>query len=738
MSYCHLDPDVGINLALGFGPEPTAVMKDHIANAQCLYAEDRCRLYRDADGDGHGNQFDYITDCYSNTDGYVHKKDDCDDSDPSKWINAPCMTEGECEGNIDENCECKSTLPTYTIYRDADGDGQGYYYDFIDYRCKDLIGYVLNSDDCNDNDPEIYYGIPCDAGDGCEGIITEWCECWDSPGSNRTWWYPDNDNDGHGSTTDDWISSCLTLEGYVDNETDCNDQDPEIWIGAPCDLNGQGCPASINSACACQTTQEGKEWFIDRDNDGAGDGETQPFYGCIQPDGHVDNRGDCNDYDANIAGAGGPCVDSATGCTGVTTHSCSCNIGDCTSGEQLFTYCRDEDGDGYGNGDDCVEAESQPAGYVNNQDDCNDHDNSMYNGAPCTNSYGCEGQVDQNCDCQIAAGIELKTYYADSDADNHGDPAQSTQSCVAPANYVENANDCNDSDPLVYIGAPCSAAASSSDCGDSGVIDDTCNCIGGTMRTYYSDQDNDGYGDLNAAVETCDAAPQGYVENSLDCDDNNPSKWTGAPCSSGTACITFISPACNCSITDADNDGICDGLDVCPEGDDKIDADKYGQPGCAFETCNEQTAKFEVDILRTISTEKIASTTVTFPSPIRNPEFFIRNLGAKDQKYRENVKVNYTKASGEEVFFGEMTIGQLKVINQGIYNGTLNDWKVLIEDRDITSITVHLTNEVEESEVNTRVDLDEIKYCVDSPDESDMVLMEQQAKLRSLISALDL
>lgn len=36
MSYCHLVWEVGINLANGFGPQPTAVMLDHINSSNCL------------------------------------------------------------------------------------------------------------------------------------------------------------------------------------------------------------------------------------------------------------------------------------------------------------------------------------------------------------------------------------------------------------------------------------------------------------------------------------------------------------------------------------------------------------------------------------------------------------------------------------------------------------------------------------------------------------------------------
>lgn len=48
--------------------------------------------------------------------------------------------------------------------------------------------------------------------------------------------------------------------------------------------------------------------------------------------------------------------------------------------------------------------------------------------------------------------------------------------------------------------------------------------------TWYADTDGDGYGDLNAPLSVCHnaTAPAGYVQNSTDCDDTNPSVHPGA------------------------------------------------------------------------------------------------------------------------------------------------------------------------------------------------------------------
>lgn len=87
-------------------------------------------------------------------------------------------------------------------------------------------------------------------------------------------------------------------------------------------------------------------------------------------------------------------------------------------------------------------------------------------------------------------------------------------------------------------------------------------------------------------MDSCTGAPAGYVDNNYDCDDNDMmSYYQGAACSSGCDCITTVDAACQCAISDPDNDGICDGLDVCPGEDDKIDTDNNGIPDCAEEPC---------------------------------------------------------------------------------------------------------------------------------------------------------
>ncbi len=100
------------------------------------------------------------------------------------------------------------------------------------------------------------------------------------------------------------------------------------------------------------------------------------------------------------------------------------------------------------------------------------------------------------CDSILTINLTIETgvvYYADNDADGFGDINNSINTCVPPiSGYVLNSNDCDDQSPAIGIG----------------------------NTTYYLDADLDGFGDLNNTTLGC-VVPNGYAENSLDCNDND-------------------------------------------------------------------------------------------------------------------------------------------------------------------------------------------------------------------------
>jgi hypothetical protein len=129
----------------------------------------------------------------------------------------------------------------------------------------------------------------------------------------------------------------------------------------------------------------------------------------------------------------------------------------------------------------------------------------------------CDGK-DNDCDGLIDEGV-TNTYYRDADGDNYGNAAMSTQACTAPAGYVANNTDCNDSDATIYPGAAEVCDSKDNDC--DGLTDEE------ATLTFYRDADGDGFGNATVTTQAC-AVPAGYVTNNTDCNDSNAAIYPGA------------------------------------------------------------------------------------------------------------------------------------------------------------------------------------------------------------------
>src|SRR5690606_24204125 len=106
------------------------------------------------------------------------------------------------------------------------------------------------------------------------------------------------------------------------------------------------------------------------------------------------------------------------------------------------------DGDGLGDPTLSVSTcDGPPVGYVLDDTDCDDADATTYPGAP----ELCDG-IDNNCNGEVDEGV-LIPFYADADADGHGDVAAVIMACMPPSGYVATAGDCNDADPAIHPGA---------------------------------------------------------------------------------------------------------------------------------------------------------------------------------------------------------------------------------------------------------------------------------------------
>jgi hypothetical protein len=334
-------------------------------------------------------------------------------------------------------------------------------------------------------------------------------------------------NDGDGLLDCD-DSECETTcdadaDGYIDlsqGGDDCDDSNPAVNPLAPeiCDGIDNNCDGLVDDEDPL-VDASASPWYADQDGDGFGNPD-QVLYSCGAPGGPTsqDNT-DCNDQAAAVNPLAIEVCDGVdNNCDGLTDED-----DPALDLSTQRTFYLDSDGDGFGDPTLPTDACTQPIGYVEGDQDCDDSDFDVNPAAP----EICDA-VDNDCD-----GILDNLIDQDSDG---------FIACgLAP--------DCDDLDGNSYPGAPelCDG------------LDNDCDTV---VPADESDADGDG-------VRVCGG----------DCDDAEPAMNPTLPevCDGlDNDCDTHID-----NLIDADGDGFI----VCGLTPDCDDLDPYTHPG-AYEMCD--------------------------------------------------------------------------------------------------------------------------------------------------------
>lgn len=271
-------------------------------------------------------------------------------------------------------------------------------------------------------------------------------------------------------------------------------------------------------------------------------------------DGYTDDA-DCGPLDPEVH-------DGAAEVCDLKDNDCDAEVDEGFTPEEWYA---DADADAYHGGEPVIGCMPPDDGLMYSLvfSDCDDHDPSVYPGAP----ENCNDQ-DDDCDGAVDESSVKRDWYVDADGDQWGVPPKQFSACI-PTNgrpgFAYRTEDCDDTDPDVYPGSTspgddCGIAGqrraltdqdmdgdgyttTMGDCNDrdplvnpgaTEICDDGIDqdCSGGSdvSVTYYADADRDGYGNPDPAkmVKSCTGKPAATTTVLWDCDDQDSKSHPGA------------------------------------------------------------------------------------------------------------------------------------------------------------------------------------------------------------------
>lgn len=220
------------------------------------------------------------------------------------------------------------------------------------------IGPECEGIDCRPSDASSYPGATetCDGVDNnCDGTVDE--------GLTLQTWYRDADQDGFGNAAQS-VQACQQPEGTVASADDCDDSSRSTYPGAAelCDGLDNDCNDVADNGAVP------RDFWPDRDGDGAGDRAATPTESCAPIAGSVTNGTDCNDGNADVRPGG------TEACTNAIDDNCdgSIDCADAACAPTPFCTCSN----------DALEPNDEPANAI------------ALSRAPFNNLRVCEDDVD--------------------------------------------------------------------------------------------------------------------------------------------------------------------------------------------------------------------------------------------------------------------------------------------------------------------------------------------------------